>query len=205
MKYITLVVALLSVGCFSLDDFSYQEINDPNAPIPCMVNEDCPRLNGAIQICENRYCRTPIGVPSVGSISGPIYTPVEIPINGGTYYAGDIRILPEDGGTFIIEADDIIIGGTVVADPSKATTVGFLARQSLWVRQTASFRSQDSSVQARFILQSQGKLFIDDEELVSQGPACVCYRGEGGNERSNDEVLVTGSSCDRAFQCFSIE
>ena len=33
MKHITLLVALLSVGCFSLDDFSYQEINDPNAPM----------------------------------------------------------------------------------------------------------------------------------------------------------------------------
>lgn len=200
------LIALLCAGCFSLDDFSYQEFEDPNAPIQCAENAECPRLNGAVQICENRFCQTPIGLPSVGSLSGPVRTPQVIPENGGTYYAGDIQILPEGGGIFIIEADDIIIEGTVVADSSRATTVGFLARRALWVRQTASFRSQSSGVQARFILQSQGKIYVDDPQSLSAGTDCVCYRGEAGDERSADEVVVTGAGCNRdTFQCFSIE
>ena len=58
------LVGLPLRGLLLSDDFSYQEIDDPNAPMPCMENiAECSRLNGAIQICENRFCQTPDRYP----------------------------------------------------------------------------------------------------------------------------------------------
>ncbi len=185
-----------------MDDFSYTEREDPNAPRTC----PCEPENGSVRVCTNGVCEMPVRIPEDPARRGVLSDSVTIDENDGTFYAGDIELVPSVDGTFIIKADDIIIDGTVFADPSRTTTFGFLARRSLWVRRNASFRSTSPGVQVKFILHSKGKVFIDDGSMLSEESTCVCYRGDDGDESRDIEVVFTGPTCDQnTFQCYRIE
>ena len=183
-----------------MDDFSYEEQNDPNAPRTC----PCEPENGSVRICVNGLCVMPVRIPEDPPRSGVISEPVTINENEGTFYANNIELIADSGGTFIIKADDIILDGTVLAN--RANTFGFIARRSLWIRRNASFRSNASSAQTKFILHSQGKIYVDDGSMLDEQNTCVCYRGELGDESRDGEIVTTGPRCDQEnFQCYPIE
>ena len=199
---LTLASALCLLGCFSGDDFEHVDPFDPNAPQRCGQGDLCDRVSGSVRVCVLGNCKEPpIVLPNQAPIDGPIRGYVYIAPNDGTYYVGDVQLLSERNTPFTVEADDIVFEGEVRADPSVSNSFEFRARRSMWIKNGASFVSNNTNVAAQFLLHSQGKMYIDNGAGLDSRSACVCRFADMGDENTSMEIVITPDCGQGNSQC----
>ena len=207
MRYLV-IAGLVCAGCFSTDDFESRGQYDPTIPSTCVVSSDCPRVNGAVQVCVSGNCA---GAPDLErTLSGTIFDDQILPRNGGSWELDDVSLLGSSSlQQLTIEADTVVVRGRVEIDGDTATQYRIVARQALWITQDAIFSGLGTNARPKLELISQNKSYIDcgvggldgSNECspcptVNQGSGvCICLFSESGNE-CNDQQLLVDPGCE---------